>query len=182
MGQDEVEIISDNPKPKRTYTKKYPTHIKEEAVKLYVIGYSYRDIGGMLNVPPKTIWNWVRLQDVQVTRNDVETLKDRLTNRLLTDAMHLISNGMVEEKVKSSSTLQLMTSAGILMTKAKEIDEGRKESGNNYFVYVNRKDEKEKDVKGLESRIKEIEEEIEKLGDWEGGGHVFISILWYPKY
>ena len=158
-----IEIIPANNKEKRTYTKKYPTHIKEEAVKLHMIGYSYRDIGRMLDVPQNTVWGWVRSQDVMVTQSDVEQLKAKLTNRLLGDAMHLISNGMVEENIKNSSTLQLMTSAGILMTKAKEIEEGKKESGSNYFVYVNRKEDKEKDVERLEDRIKEIEAEIERL-------------------
>lgn len=159
----EVEIIPPQNVSKRTYTKKYPHHTKEEAVKLYKIGYSCSDIGNMLSVPRTTVWNWVRSQEIIVTKDDVDNLKDKLTNRLLTDAMHLISNGMSEEKVKSSSTLQLMTSAGILMTKAREVEEGRREAGSNYFVYVDRKNEKAKDVKSIEDRIKEIEAEIESL-------------------
>ena len=160
----DVEIVEGSlPIPSRNNRNTYPDYIKDEARKFYVLGYSLTQISRSINVPISTIHDWIKCREWDVNPDDVERLKDRLVNNLYTNASHLGEQAMQPEKIESSSTLQLATAMGIMMSKAEVLENQSKLKGSNYFIYVNNADTKRNNAESIKDKLDQLDQEIQSL-------------------
>ena len=114
---DNLGVSLDNLKP--TGNRKHSPEIKRLAKALYSVGYSTSTISNHLGLSNGMVHTWVNGfsgDDVEVSEI-AEKIKRNMSDRLMMMANIVLAKSMDEDKLKKASTLQLVTSSGILLEK-----------------------------------------------------------------
>ena len=114
--------------PHVTQYTQIPSHVKIMAIALAYQGLPHRDIRIKLDLPPEAlvlIPEW--LKDPELVQAALQTgmtdvLKDQMKHKLLRNANVFIELALDPVKLQNATSLQLMTAAGIAITKALEMD------------------------------------------------------------